>query len=145
MNWLPIETAPKDGTDVYLLIRHPNWELAGAHDRDKWEQAVTGHWIDNRCGWTWDGIYGVAVGWQPTPLPQRKDCAVSLFSVMRIYCCICAIPCDGMKSYGSSKRVCSKECCDELHWRETLAIMGKEYRPRETHGADITAKATEGK
>lgn len=25
--------------------------------------------------------------------------------------------------------VCSKECNDEFHWRETLSIMGKEYYP----------------
>lgn len=56
---------------------------------------------------------------------------MSIFSIMQIYCCICRLEIDGMKSYGSSKRVCSKECCDELRWRETLAIMNKPYHAKE--------------
>ena len=56
---------------------------------------------------------------------------MSIFGVMEIFCCICKTPIDGMKSYGSSKRVCSKECADELNWRETLAIMNKPYRRKE--------------
>lgn len=57
---------------------------------------------------------------------------MSIFGVMELYCCVCRQPIDGMKSYGSSKRVCSKECCEELNWRETLAIMNRPYHPRES-------------
>lgn len=55
---------------------------------------------------------------------------MAVFGIMQIYCCICRQETDGMKSYASIQRVCSKECCDELHWRETLAIMNRPYHPR---------------
>ena len=61
-----METAPHDGSRVWLLIHHPNWEIAGAHDRERWEETVTGTWIDhNGGGFTWNGIYGHPQGWKP--------------------------------------------------------------------------------
>jgi hypothetical protein len=61
-----METVPKDGRDVCLLVRHPNYEYAGARDRERWEEQVTAHWIDhNGGGFTWSGLFGYAIGWKP--------------------------------------------------------------------------------
>lgn len=66
IKWFPIETAPKDGTDVMLLIRHKNYEL---HPSPKWEEAVIGYWTDhNGGGWVWHGLYGTPVLWRPASL-----------------------------------------------------------------------------
>ena len=64
--WQLMRSAPHDGSDLWLRVRHANWELAGAHDREKWEQDVHARWIDhNGGGWTWKGLYGSPVGWKP--------------------------------------------------------------------------------
>ena len=63
--WRDMAIAPKDGTQVELLVRHLNWEYAGAHDRDKWEEIVRAHWIDfNGGGWTWTGLMGSPICWR---------------------------------------------------------------------------------
>lgn len=63
---------------------------------------------------------------------------MSLFSFQKLYCPICAVGFltnfngDGGYGYGGNKRFvcCSKSCHDELDWRRTLAILGKEYQPQ---------------
>jgi len=69
--WYPMEIPPpKDGRDVWLRVRHFNYEFAGAHDRERWEQEVVAHWIDhNGGGWTWNGMMGTPVAWQPVEVP----------------------------------------------------------------------------
>jgi hypothetical protein len=59
-NYLPMEQAPKDGTEVRLLIRHMNyWLLHPRKDCLDWQEEVTGKWIDhNGGGWTWSGMCG---------------------------------------------------------------------------------------
>lgn len=60
--WRPIDTAPKDGRDVMLLIRHKNYKHSPG---PKWEESVIGHWIDhNGGGWTYHGLYGTAIAWK---------------------------------------------------------------------------------
>ncbi len=44
-----------------------------------------------------------------------------------IHCPICKSQFDYMRGYGRDCRCCGKECHDEFNWRETLAILGKEY------------------
>jgi hypothetical protein len=51
-----------------------------------------------------------------------------------VLCCICKTPLDWHKRYGREGCCCSRECHDEFEWRRTLAIMGKEYRPKEEVG-----------
>lgn len=34
------------------------------------------------------------------------------------------------KVYGRGFKVCSIECAEEMHWRETLSITNTEYKPR---------------
>ena len=76
--WQPIEDAPRDGTEITLMIRHPNWLMAHAHDKqDQWQQEVIGKWIDhNGGGWTWKGMAGKPVYFRPNaeitnPSPQK--------------------------------------------------------------------------
>ena len=63
-----IDTAPRDGTEILLLVRHANYALASAQDREQWQAWETGKWIDhNGGGWTWHGIAGSPVAWIPLP------------------------------------------------------------------------------
>ena len=66
-DWRPMVSAPKDGTSIRLRIRHANYYYAiRDEDKARWEDVVVAHWIDhNRGGWTWSGMLGVAVEWQP--------------------------------------------------------------------------------
>jgi hypothetical protein len=64
--WQPMTTAPKDGAQVLLLLRHTNWIYARGADRQMWQEAVKAKWLDfNNGGWTWNGIVGEPIAWQP--------------------------------------------------------------------------------
>jgi hypothetical protein len=66
--WRPMGTAPKDGTEVELLLWHRNHRYAADWDRKNWEQIVTAEWIDfNGGGWTWNGMCGDPQCWRPLP------------------------------------------------------------------------------
>jgi hypothetical protein len=71
-NFFPMEQAPKDGTEIRLLIRHRCWVLAHAYgNQNEWEQEVTGKWINhNGGGWTWHGMAGEPVGFY---IPNVKE------------------------------------------------------------------------
>lgn len=63
--WHPLLSAPTDGTEIELMIRHSNWGVAGK-DRDNWQAIVRAKWIDfNGGGWTWQGMAGIPIGWRP--------------------------------------------------------------------------------
>jgi hypothetical protein len=63
--WRAMVYAPRDGTELELLLRHPNWQYA-KNDNAQWEQVVRAKWIDfNHGGWTWHGMYGTPQGWRP--------------------------------------------------------------------------------
>jgi hypothetical protein len=64
---------------------------------------------------------------------------MSLFGYFKVYCPICRIEMDGMKSYGRDAHCCGKECFEEWEWRHTLAILNKEYYPPKPikEGTDI--------
>ena len=63
--WLPMTTAPKDGTVIEILMRHNNWHYAAGVDKARWQEVVRAQWIDfNHGGWTWRGIAGTPVVWR---------------------------------------------------------------------------------
>ncbi len=63
--WRPMDTAPKDGTEVFLFIVHPAWQYE-KDDPGQWQGVVKGRWIDhNGGGWTWPGLCGVPIQWAP--------------------------------------------------------------------------------
>ena len=67
--WERTDAAPKDGTEIELLIRHHNYTYCAAQaDRSKWQDVVRGKWIDhNGGGWTWMGLCGHVMAWRPMP------------------------------------------------------------------------------
>ena len=67
--WERTDTAPKDGTEIELLIRHHNYTYCCKQaDRSKWQGVVRGKWIDhNGGGWTWMGMCGHVMAWRPLP------------------------------------------------------------------------------
>jgi hypothetical protein len=74
-DWQSMATAPKDGTRIWLRVRHFNWRYAGEHDREKWEQDVSAMWIEhNGGGWTWNGIMGEPIAWLPLPPDETAIC-----------------------------------------------------------------------
>lgn len=70
-DWLPMVSAPLDGTKIEILVRHFDYWTAlkfeGKEKADaRWQGPCRGHWIDhNGGGWTWRGIAGSPVGWRP--------------------------------------------------------------------------------
>lgn len=67
--WHCMTDAPRDGTEVELLVRHTNYRYSKtAAERARWEQVVRAKWIDfNGGGWTYRGMCGSACGWRPLP------------------------------------------------------------------------------
>lgn len=69
--WQPMLTAPYDGTEIELLIRHRTWYQVKEDERDQWQAAVKAKFImHNGGGWTWAGMTGNILGWrniQPSP------------------------------------------------------------------------------
>lgn len=65
--WQELAEAPRDGTPIQLKIVHSNRHYArSAEEMARWEDEVTGHWIDhNGGGWTWYGMAGEVVAWRP--------------------------------------------------------------------------------
>lgn len=73
--WLPIETAPKDETDILAWCVHPNAKYAGTSaSRSDWQSPVVTRWIEhNGGGWTWHGLCGQFTHWRPLPAPPAKQ------------------------------------------------------------------------
>ena len=75
--WLPMLTAPLDGSEIEILFRHHDYwtslKLDGKEKaEEQWQAAQRAHWIDhNGGGWTWYGMAGVPVAWRP--LDRRND------------------------------------------------------------------------
>lgn len=67
--WHCMTDAPRDGTEVELLLRHQNYRYCKTdEERSQWEQVVRANWIDhNGGGWCWRGMAGSAWGWRPLP------------------------------------------------------------------------------
>lgn len=79
--WKSIDTAPKDGTVIELLIRHSNFQYCKTErERTDWEQIVRAHWIEfNGGGWTWHGMYGTPFFWRTPALAAATRNATDKF------------------------------------------------------------------
>jgi hypothetical protein len=63
--WQGMATAPKDGRDVDLLVRHSTWTYAEAKDKSMWQGPCRGQWCPfNGGGWSWSGHMGRPIGWR---------------------------------------------------------------------------------
>ena len=66
--WQPIETAPKDGTDILLVVRYGNLNKTrlGA-----WRQQRPGEfaWLQHH---TFDHFAGEVTHWMPLPDPPKQ-------------------------------------------------------------------------
>lgn len=68
--WEPIDTAPRDGTEIEMLIEGALYRYARPEERDDYRQAVRAHWIDhNGGGFTWHGLCGAPISWRPRRFP----------------------------------------------------------------------------
>lgn len=70
--WLPIETAPKDGTKVLLHVVTPPGDsyatMVGLPEG--WESTEAGFWCVDRGEWT-TGTAGDPTHWMPLPPPPE--------------------------------------------------------------------------
>lgn len=65
--WLPIESAPKDGTPVLISNRKTTW---AAQYYNGWVTCLNGHDCDGRCFNDGDDEWAPTL-WQPLPLPPK--------------------------------------------------------------------------
>jgi len=71
--WQPIETAPKDGTQILAWCVHINAKYSKDPIEERWECPVIASWIDfNKGGWTWHGMAGTFTKWRPLPKPPES-------------------------------------------------------------------------
>ena len=75
--WSAMLYAPRDGTEVDLLIEHLEWWTANKHGKgDGYRLVCRGKWIDfNGGGWTWSGTAGNPIGWRAAIRALAKDSA----------------------------------------------------------------------
>lgn len=64
--WLAMADAPRDGTHIWLHVRHAMYRCAKPEQRHMWLQICPAQWTTfNRGGWTWHGLSGTPIGWRP--------------------------------------------------------------------------------
>lgn len=63
--WHAMPSAPKDGSQIDLLIRHSTWHYAPPALRFHWQGPCRGSWLDfNGGGWSWEGHMGAPIAWR---------------------------------------------------------------------------------
>lgn len=63
--WEAMPSAPKDGSQIELLIRHTSWHYEVPAKRDQWQGPCRASWTDfNGGGWTWSGHMGTPIAWR---------------------------------------------------------------------------------
>lgn len=68
VGWQSMDTAPKDGTRILIWFVHPNARFSKDPVAEGWAAAHEAYWIDHNCGgWTWHGLCGAPMLWQPLP------------------------------------------------------------------------------
>jgi hypothetical protein len=64
--WQPIETVPKDGTEVQIRLVHVLAAYCNDPHKEGYIATARAHWIDhNGGGLTWYGLCGAACQWRP--------------------------------------------------------------------------------
>jgi hypothetical protein len=70
-SWMPIETAPKDGSYILIRIHHRNRQYCEEWERTAWESNAKARWTEhNGGGWVWTGMSGEPVLWKSLPNDQ---------------------------------------------------------------------------
>jgi len=67
MNWQPIETAPRDGTEILAAVRYPNkgfYETFLLYWATILEEYPEGVWVFGSC---YPITYGTPTYWMPVP------------------------------------------------------------------------------
>lgn len=65
-DWHPIDTVPKDGTEVQIRIVHMLAAYSDDPKEDGYIAIARAQWIDhNGGGLTWNGLAGVPRQWRP--------------------------------------------------------------------------------
>lgn len=64
--WQPIDTVPKDGTEIQIRIVHMLAAYSDDPKEDGYIATARAHWIDhNGGGLTWHGLAGAPCQWRP--------------------------------------------------------------------------------
>lgn len=64
MQWRPIESAPRDGTEILVWVGH---NPLNGH-KPEWSHMAHARWTKhNNGGWVWEGLCGLITHWMPLP------------------------------------------------------------------------------
>lgn len=69
--WQPIETAPKDGTDILIANKHTMFIALG--DEDEPDYWWVKDWLEERKVYGWTKSSFKPTRWQPLPPPQEQS------------------------------------------------------------------------
>ena len=74
MEWRSLDTAPRNGKQILLLIWHQNYYSAQPEHKCNWEEIVEGSWANfNGGGWTWRGMSGTPQAWKPIDAAMSQE------------------------------------------------------------------------
>ncbi len=71
--WRPIETAPKDGTEIILTGRYSRTAGPAIHNREYVMRVTTGYWSANRWQTGNFGMWEEPTHWKPLPEPPDLE------------------------------------------------------------------------
>lgn len=68
--WMPIESAPKDGTTIIAWCVHDSAKYSKDPIKEGWAAPVIAQWTNfQRGGWVWHGHAGKFTHWMRLPAP----------------------------------------------------------------------------